>query len=129
MNADEGGNEPSAGGFWEHRVDKSTECILHRAAFTVCPVDKSLILMCVSSSALKAQTSWRDLNCYPQAFHDLSQKVYSPAFQLILLLLIPAGLKLLSLDARPTDRGYHRSSNSQRVLKSATPTPRLNPSR
>lgn len=46
----------------------------------------------------------RDLNCYPKAFHGLNQKVYSPAFQLILLLLIPAGLKLLSLDARPADR-------------------------
>lgn len=57
----------------------------------------------------------RDLNYHPEAFQDRNQKVYSITIQLILLLLIPAGLKVLSVHSRPSDTSYHSNTNSQRI--------------
>lgn len=120
--------------FWRHFIKKLHNQLkvwsaLDRAEFILQATEKPLILlMCISGTAPGAKLLQRDLNCYLEAFHDSTQKVYSPVFQLILLLLILAGLKLLSLDARPADRDYHSSSNSQRILNSLTWV-RLKPSR
>lgn len=101
-----------------------------KAHFITRTPEKSLtLLMFVLCVGPRAKTpSGRDLNCYPEAFQHLNQKVYSITIQLILLLLIPDGLQLLSLHSRPSDTAYHSSTNSQRILNSMTQV-RLNPSR
>lgn len=88
-----------------------------KADFTLHAPKKSLtLLMFVLHIGPRAKSpSGRDLNYHPEAFQDLNQKVYSITIQLILLLLIPAGLKVLSLHSRPSDTAYHGNTNSQRI--------------
>lgn len=94
------------------------------AAEKVLPVtNASLMLRAESQGSIR-----RDWNCQSEAFYNLNLKVYSPEFQLILQLLIPAGLKVLSPDARPPDRACHSSPNSQRTHHS-TATARSKPPR
>lgn len=93
-------------------------CWAHKADFTVhAPKNKSLTLwmFALHIGPRAKPPSGRDLNYHPEAFQDLNQKVYSITIQLILLLLIPAGLKVLSLHSRPSDRAYHGNTNSQRI--------------
>lgn len=89
--------------------------------------EKSLIsLVCLMLSS-QGRTPSEALGP-PEALHGLNQKLCSPAFQLILPLLIRAGLKLLSLNVRPRDRAYHSGSGAQGMLTSMTGV-RLSPSR
>lgn len=129
-------NEPSGKKEGEKRIhikkNKATRLHFesHMADFIVHTPRKSLtLLMFVFRMGPRAKIpSGRDLNYYPEAFQDMNQKVYSMPIQLILLLLIPARLKLLSLHSRPSDTAYHSSTNSQWILNSMTRV-RLNPSR
>lgn len=99
----------------QHNSEKHAES--GKVPFTVHAPEKSLtLLMFVLHIGPKAKLqSGRDLNYYPEAFQDLNQKVYSITIQLILLLLISAGLKVLSLRSRPSDTAYHSNTNSQRI--------------
>lgn len=133
MNADEVENKSCGNTSWKkqkHKADEKYNKLQHMGLNLLYTLQLSpWYYQCLfHAQPPEPKLHRRDWNCCPEAFHDLNQKVDSPAFQLILLLLIPAGLKLLSLDARPTDRDYHSSSDSQGILNSMTQV-RLNHSR
>lgn len=101
---------------WLNNNNKHAEP--YKSDFTVhAPKKKSLTLrmFALHIGPRAKPPSGRDLNYHPEAFQDLNQKVYSITIQLILLLLIPAGLKVLSLHSRPSDTAYHGNTNSQRI--------------
>ena len=90
-------------------------------AFQRHPAAKSLIFPTFRRlSSQSREPPGERLELLPTGIANWSQKHCDPTFQLLLLLLFLAGLKLLSLDSRPTDRAYLSRSNSQQTCNAVT---------